>query len=74
MRRALPKKITEEGNQEKKQGSLQIWTRSKTKSLEMATFYVCIIRDGSKRIVKFMLIICNHSLINRKTIYWRWVK
>jgi len=30
-----------------KQGSLQFWTRSKTKPLETVTFYACIIRDGS---------------------------
>ena len=68
MKKGSSKKETGEGNQEKKQGSLQIWTRSKTKSLEMVTFYESIIRDGSKRKVKFLLIIRNHSLINRKTI------
>jgi len=48
MKEGSSKKITKEGrDQEIKQGSLQIWTRSKTKSLEMVTFYESIIKDES---------------------------
>ena len=60
MKRGLFKKDNQrEGkDQEKKQGSLQIWTRSKTRPLETVTFSTNSIRHRSKQKVKNILIIC----------------
>jgi hypothetical protein len=48
MKRGLFKKDNQGRERSReKQGSLQIWTRSKTKSLEMVTFCESIIKDES---------------------------